>query len=145
MRARLVASLGVLLVPLLGACGPSEPTTIERLRTAVEDYAAGRPESTDERIAALFAQVDADVAALRAEAAAAEGVARTEAESKARALQQQRLELWQVYVKAKVDRLRGAAEDTVRDLGKQLGQGIEDAGRAIRDSMEKPPSEPAPR
>jgi hypothetical protein len=145
MRPGLAASLAVLVLPLLGACGSSEPATIERLRAAMADYAAGKPEPTEERIAALFAQVDADVAALRAEAAAMEGTARTEAESRARALQEERLALWQAYVKAKVDRLRGAAEDTVRDLGKQLGQGIEEAGRAIRESMEKPTGDTVPR
>lgn len=136
MRPRLASSLAALVVALLGACGSSGQATIERLRAAVGEYAAGKTEPTEEQIAALFAQVDADVAALRAEAAASEGEARTEAESNARALQQERLELWQQYVKAKVDRLRGAAEDTVRDIGKQIGQGIEEAGRAIRESME---------
>jgi hypothetical protein len=142
---RLAPSLVALVVALFGGCGSSERATIERLRAAVESYAAGKAEPTEEQIAALFAQVDADVAALRAEAAASEGKARTEAESGASALQQQRLELWQQYVKAKVDRLRGAAEDTVRDIGKQIGQGIEEAGRAIRESMEKTTATTVPR
>jgi len=129
--------VGIVLVAVsLVACGRPEPPTAHRLRAAVAAYTLAKPDPTEQQVDALFAQLDADVAALRAEAASnPDG----EAGTRAQALQAERLELWQVYVKAKVERLRGTAERALRDLGKQVGQGVEEAGRRVQESMEKRP------
>jgi hypothetical protein len=124
----------LLLAGVLAACAPSGPPTIERLRLAVAVYAQGKPQPTEQQVDALFAQVDADVAALRADAADGSDDARSRAET----LQRERTELWGTYVKAKVERLRRTAEGALRDLGKQVGQQIEDAGRQVQESMERP-------
>jgi len=130
---RIVAG-AVLAIAVGTACGRGEPATLERLQAAIADYAAGKVAPSEAQIDALFAQLDADIAALRAEAAAKEG---TNAGERAEALGRERFALWQTYVKAKVERLRGIAESTVRDVGKQVGQGLEEAGRRIQESMQK--------
>lgn len=117
------------------ACGEMrrEPAAIERLRAAVADFVAGKPTPAEPEIDALFAQVDADVAQLRAEAAADPS---SDAAARADAMRGERFALWQTYVKGKIERLRRAAEDTVRAVGKQMGQGVEEAGRQMQESME---------
>lgn len=127
----------LLLAVTLAACGGRGAGTIERLRTAVDDYVQGKPEPSEQQLDALFAQVDADIAALRARAAAAVGAERAATEERAKALTQERLSLWQTYMKARIERLRRVAEQTVREAGKQIGQEIEEAGRAIREAMEQ--------
>jgi hypothetical protein len=141
VRLARLACVFVLAAPL--GCGERGDTAIERLRHGVGAYVRGESEPTEQQIDAWFAQVDADVAELRADAATETGEERAALEEEARAMQQERLSLWQTYVKARVERLRGIADSTVRDIGKQIGQGLEEAGRAIRESMEKPPPEPA--
>jgi hypothetical protein len=130
---RVVAGTALAVVIGLG-CERGERATIEELRTAITAYAAGESAPSEAQIDALFARLDADIAALRAEAATNQT---TDAGERAAALQRERFALWQTYVKAKVERLRGAAENTVRDVGKQIGQGLEEAGRRIQESMQK--------
>ena len=90
--------------------------------------------STEPQIDALLAQVDADEAKLRADAAADP---RSKAGSEAAELQRRTTELRRRYVAARVERLRGAAEDTVRDVGKEIGRNLEEAGRRMQEQMEK--------
>ena len=98
------------------------------------DYEARKSEPTEPQIDALFAQVDADIARLRADAAADP---RSSAASEAAELQRRSTELRRRYVAARVERLRGAAEDTVRDVGKEIGRSLEEAGRRMQESMDK--------
>jgi hypothetical protein len=130
-RAALAIVAGVALA--LG-CGEQHQAAIERLEAAVAAYVAGKPEPTEPQIDALFAQVEADVAALRAEAAAdpRSGAAASAAELQRRSMAQR-----QRYVAAKVERLRAAAEDAFRDVGKEIGRALEEAGRRMQESMEK--------
>jgi len=130
---RAVAGVAAALVVAAG-CGRGGPATIERLRAAVAAYAAGQPEPSEAQIDGLFAQLDADIAALHAEAAANPAA---NAGERTKALERERFALWQAYVKARVERLRGATESAIRDVGKQIGQGLEEAGRRIQESMEK--------
>jgi hypothetical protein len=128
-----VAGVALALVVAAG-CGRGAPATIERLRAAVAAYAAGQPEPSEAQIDALFAQLDADIAALRAEAAANPAA---NAGERTQALERERFALWQTYVKARVERLRGATESAIRDVGRQIGQGLEEAGRRIQESMQQ--------
>ncbi len=45
-------------------------------------------------------------------------------------------ELQKQYVAARVARFGATANDMVRGLGEQIGKGLEDAGRRLRDSMQ---------
>lgn len=130
-----LASIMAMVAVSLVACGTPEGSTVQRLRTAVAVYAQGTVEPTEQQIEALFARLDADIAALRADAASDPG---GDAEARAKALQDERLALWRAYVEAKVERLRGMAERALRDSGKQIGQGIEEAGRRVQESTQKP-------
>ena len=115
-------------------CRDQAHRAVERLEAAVADYEAGKSEPTEPQIDALFAQVDADAAALRADAAADP---RSGADSEAAELQRRTTELRRRYVAARLQRLRGAAEDTVRDVGKEIGRSLEEAGRRMQEQMEK--------
>lgn len=133
-RVAIRAVVGSLLIAALGAACSGQ-AAVERLRAALADYASGKPAPTEPEIDALFAQVDADIAVLRAKEAANP---ETDAGARAAALQRERLALSQTYLQAKMERLRGAAENVVRDVGKQVGQGLEAAGRRIQESMQTP-------
>jgi len=115
-------------------CRGKAHSHIDRLDAAVADYEARKSEPTEPQIDALFAQVDADIARLRADAAADP---QSGAAGEAAELQRRSTELRRRYVAAKVERLRGAAEDTVRDVGKEIGRNLEEAGRRMQEQMEK--------
>jgi hypothetical protein len=134
-RAIPALALAVVVAGVAGiGCRDQAHRAIERLETAVADYEAGKSEPTEPQIDALFAQVDADTAKLRADAAVDP---RGGAGSEAAELQRRTTELRRRYVAARVERLRGAAEDTVRDVGKEIGRSLEEAGRRMQESMEK--------
>jgi hypothetical protein len=138
-------ALATLSVVLAAGCGertaPAAPA-VERLEVAIAAYVEGAPEPTAEEIDALFVRLDADIAAARADAVEAEGEARITAEARARDLERRRRELMQAYVEARVARLGDAAADTVRDVGRKIGEGIEDAGRKIRESLDDAETSP---
>ena len=134
-RAISARASAVIVAAVAGiGCRDQAHRAIERLEAAVADYEAGKSEPTEPQIDALFAQVDADAAKLRAEAAADSG---SNAGSEAAELQRRTAELRRRYVAARVERLRGAAESTVRDVGKEIGRSLEEAGRRMQEQMEK--------
>lgn len=122
------------LAVALGVAGCSRTTAIDELRNAIAAYGQGTPEATAEKIDALFAQVDADVAALRARAATQEGDARASAEQEADDLARQRRELHAEYLKARFARAGDAAGQALQSAGEAIGKGIEEMGRKIRES-----------
>lgn len=144
-------ALAIVAAVLAAGCGERdgkrEASTATRLETAIAARAGGATEPTDEEIDALFARLDAEIAAARADAAEARQAGRAEAaaeaEARARDLERRRRELAQAYLEAEVARVGDAAAETVRDLGRRIGEGIEDAGRRIREALEEPEA-PAP-
>ena len=71
MRLALRLGAGFLAVAMLSECSkPVAPRTEDELRAAIEAYRQGKPEATQERIEALFARLDAEIATQRADAAA---------------------------------------------------------------------------
>lgn len=136
MTPRSLLALAAASIGIAIGCGDRGASTVERLEAAIAAHADGASEPSDEEIATLFARLDADVAAARADAAEAEGEAKVGAEARARELETRRQELMQAYLQAKVGRLGEAAADTVRDVSRKVGEGLEDAGRRIRESME---------
>jgi HEAT repeat protein len=126
--------LGVFVT--LPGCPPDFPTEA-RLRAAVAAYVEGKVEPTEAQIDALFARLDADIAALRAEAATDPN---GDAAKRAQALQEERTRLWRTYLEAKLARVRNAAGRALRDLGKEMGKGIEEAGRRMQESMDGSPA-----
>ncbi len=133
-----VAALGagVLLVWLgVGCSKPAAPRTADELRVAIEAYQQQKPGVTEQQIDALFARLDADIAALRADAAARPADQRAEILQQAAALSERRAELQKTYVATRVARFGATAGDMLRGLGEQIGKGLEDAGRRLRDSM----------
>jgi hypothetical protein len=137
--SRRVAALGTAILLVASAVGcskPAGPRTVDELRAAVEAYQQQKPGVTEERIDALFARLDADIAALRADAAARPADQRGEVLQQASTLSEQRAELEKTYVAARVARFGATAGDMLRGLGEQIGKGLEDAGRRLRDSMQ---------
>src|SRR5262245_9967253 len=137
--SRRLAALGTALLLAASGTGCSKsaaPRTVDELRAAVEAYQQQKPGVTDERIEALFARLDADIAGLRADAAARPADRRGELLQQASDLSAQRAELQKTYVAARVARFGATAGDMLRGLGEQIGKGLEDAGRRLRDSMQ---------
>ena len=127
----------VVLLLALAACSGRDTATTDELRSAIAAYERGDASATDDRIAALFARLDARIATLKAEELETPPDARADAAAKREALVAQRHELQTAYVNARVKRLGVAADDALKGLGEQLGQGLEDAGRALRNSMRR--------
>jgi hypothetical protein len=119
----------------LAACG-HRPTTDE-LRVTIAAYEHGDAGATEDRIAALFAKLDAEVAAAKADELATPADARAEAAARRATLEAERRDLQIAYLQARVKRLGVAADDALKGLGDQLGRSLEEAGRALRDSMRR--------
>jgi len=137
-RSGLARALGLALAGLalaLGAC--SRPDTAGELRQQIDAYRAGAPEASEPKIEALFARLDADIAARRAEAAEREGDARAAAEAEADALESRRRELHAAYLQARFARMGDAAGKALQSAGEAIGKGLEDLGRKMRDSAQQ--------
>ncbi len=137
--ARLHAACRLALLLAVVACGttPDAPRTADELRATIEAYRQGQPEATDARIAALFARLDADIAARRADAAAQPPAERSALTEQVTALETERRELQQAWIAARLTRVGATAGEALRGLGESLGRGLEDAGRRLRESLEE--------
>lgn len=146
MPAMRVVGLVVLgLLPLAACSRPETPRrTADELRAAIEDYRHAEPEATEERVAALFARLDADVAARRADVAEAPAASREPLARELAAVEQERRELQQAWVAARLARAGATAGDALRGFGETLGRGLEDAGRRLREALNEGAGRPAP-
>ncbi len=126
----------VLGFALVAACGATTDTPAE-LRDAIAAYERRDPAASEDRIAALFARLDADVASARAEELSMAPSDRAPATARREALEAERRDLEGAYVKARVARLGVAADEALRGMAEQLGRGLEDAGRALREGAAK--------
>ena len=137
MRVALRLGTAFLAVAMLAACSkPAAPRTEDELRAAIEDYRQGKPEATQERIEALFARLDAEIASQRADAAATPPQSRDAAAQQVATLEQGRRDLQQQWIAARLARAGATAGEVLRGLGESIGRGMEDAGRKLRDSMQ---------
>ena len=127
----------MVLAVALVACGRTTSDTPAELREAIAAYQRADPAAGEDRIAALFAKLDADVAAARADELATAPADRAPATVRREALESQRNDLRGAYLKARVTRLGGAADDAIRGMADQLGRGLEDAGKALREGAGK--------
>jgi transcriptional regulator with XRE-family HTH domain len=118
-------------------CADRGRKTADELRETIAAYERGEASATEERIAALFKRLDAEVATLEAEELEKPPADRAEVAARREALAAERRELQTAYVGARVARLGVAADEALKGLGEQIGQGLEEAGRAIRDSMRR--------
>jgi len=137
MSGRMVAFGTALLLAVMeaGCSKPAAPRTVDELRSAVDAYQQQKPGVTEQQIDALFARLDADIAALRADAAAKPADQRAAILEQANSLSEQRAELQKTYLATRVARFGATAGDMLRGLGEQIGKGLEDAGRRLRESM----------
>jgi hypothetical protein len=137
--------LGFGLLLLAGCATPAAPPSVtDELRTALGAYEQGDAGVTDDRLKALFARLDAEVAtavAVEMETPAAERPPRTAARE---ALEAERRELQGRYVKAQIARLGEEAGKALKSMGEQIGKGIEEAGRRMQESMQPPPGTAPP-
>jgi hypothetical protein len=123
------------LCVVLAACGSQGPRTSGELRDAIDAYERAEPDASQDRIKALFAKLDAEIAALKAEELARPADERREIAARRETLAAERRELQSAYLRARVARLGTATEDALETMGEELGKGLEDAGRALRESM----------
>ena len=131
---------GLLLLALVApaACSrPEAPRTAEELRVAIADYDKGKPGATEERINALFARLDADIAARRADAAAEPPASRGPLAQQGATLEAERRDLQQAWIGARLKRVGNTAGEALRGLGESIGRGLEDAGRRLRESAQE--------
>jgi hypothetical protein len=119
---------------MAAACAHRDGATVDELRSAITAYERGDTTVTDDRITALFARLDADVSTLKAEELERPPDRRAELTERRNQLVAQRSDLQAAYLRARVKRLGVAADDALRSLGEQLGHGLEEAGRALRES-----------
>ena len=145
MRVALRLGMALIAAAALAGCSkPAAPRTADELRTAIEDYKQGKPEATQERIEALFARLDAEIATRRADVAATPAASRDAATQQVAALEQDRRDLQQQWIAARLARAGATAGEVLRGLGESLGRGMEDAGRRLRDSMQGGNDQPPP-
>jgi hypothetical protein len=124
----------VSLSMLAAACANRGAATADELRSAIAAYERGDAGATDDRITALFARLDAEVSTLKAEELERPPDRRAELAARRADLTAQRRDLEVAYLRARVKRVGVAADDALKSLGEQLGRGLEDAGRALRES-----------
>ncbi len=132
-----------LLVPAACSRPPAAPRTADELRVAIADYDQGKPAASEARINALFARLDADIAARRADAAAAPPATREPIVQQIATLEDERRDLQQAWLSARVKRLGVTAGETLRGLGESIGRGLEEAGRRLRESAQDGAGQPA--
>jgi hypothetical protein len=125
----------VVLVVFALACGqPAGEKTAQELRGEIDAYERAASTANEDRIAALFAKLDAEIATLRADELSKPPAERGEIAAQREQLEGERRDLQTAYLKARVARLGVATEEALRGMADQLGKGLEDAGRALRDS-----------
>jgi hypothetical protein len=127
---------------LVGCSGP--PAVEDEIRTAIDDYRAGKPEATQDKIDALFARLDADIASAKAAAADKPPSARERANQEIEKMEARRSEFVTRYASARLVRFGRAAGEAARGAGEAAGQAIEDTGRALKDTMREPAPAPEP-
>jgi hypothetical protein len=129
--------MAVLTVATCAACSkPAAPRTADQLRAAIEDYRQAKPDTSEERVETLFARLDADIANLRADAAAKPPASRDAAAQQVATLEQERRDLQQAWIAARLARAGATAGELLRGLGESIGRGLEDAGKRLRESMD---------
>ena len=117
------------------ACGqPSATHTAEQLRAAIAAYKRGDTGVTEDQIAALFAKLDAEVATARADELSKPVGERADLTKRRESLEADRRDLQGEYLQARVTRLGVQAQDALKDMADQLGRGLEDMGRSLRES-----------
>ena len=135
MRWPRVAVPVLLAAAALVACGqPAGTHTAAELREAIAAYKRGDAGATEDRIAALFAKLDAEVATVRADELAKPPAERAELTQRREGLEADRRDLQGEYVEARVTRLGVQAQDALKGMADQLGRGLEDMGRSLRES-----------
>ena len=144
MRVVLLGAILLAAVALAGCSKPPAPRTADELRTAIENYKQGKPEATQDRIDALFTRLDAEIATQRADAAARPPESRDTAMQQVATVEQQRRDLQQAWIGARLARAGATAGEVLRGLGESLGRGVEDAGRRLRESMQGGNDQPPP-
>ena len=127
----------VLLMLVVAACARTASNTPAELREAIASYERGDAAASEDRVAALFAKLDADVATARADELAAAPADRGPITARREALESERNDLRGAYLQARVKRLGVAADEAIRGMADQLGRGLEDAGKALREGAGK--------
>ena len=127
---------------LAGCSGP--PPVEDEIKAVIEDYRAGKEGVTSDKVDALFARLDADIASAKAAAAAKPANTREDDNARIAAMEARRSELMIRYASARLVRFGRAAGEAARGTGEAAGQAIEDAGRAMREGMREPSPPPTP-
>jgi hypothetical protein len=131
----LLASLiGFALIVAPLGCASRRDTAAE-LEAQIARYRKEPSDALARRIDASFAQLDADVAEIRADADAKTGAAKEAALARADALEQRGAELRKEYYAARVDVAAEAAKNAVKQFGVNVGEGLERAGEKVKDAL----------
>jgi hypothetical protein len=127
--------MAVVVLVALAACGQRDGSgTAAKLRDDIAAYERGDAGATEDRIAALFAKLDAEIATVRADELSQPQDQRAELTKRREALEAERRDLQGEYLQARVTRLGVQAQDALKGMADQLGRGLEDMGRQLRES-----------
>lgn len=130
--------LFLLLIALACGPGPAERAA-DRVRNDIAAYAKEPNEARRADVDAGFARLDAEIAALRAEAAKQESAERTRTQERVAGLERTRDDLRADYLHAQAQAVTDAAKDTVRSVGESIGRGLEEAGKRLREAAQGTP------
>lgn len=133
--------LGVMLAALV-ACG-ERPHAADDVRTAIAAYRTTPNDATAAEVEARFATLDAEIAERRAEAARADADDRAAAEAEVAAMEGTRGELRKEYLSVRMAAVGTAAGDALKEVGRSIGEGLEAAGRKLREAAGGTPPPPA--
>ena len=127
--------MAVVVLVALAACGqPGATHTADQLRGEIAAYERGDAGASEDRIKVLFAKLDAEIANLRADELSKPESERAELTKRREGLEADRRDLLGEYVQARVARLGVQAQDALKGMADQLGRGLEDMGRSLRES-----------
>lgn len=134
-RARAYATVVVALI--LSSVSFADKGTTERLRAEIESYKQHPTDAQQARIEASFAELDAQIARTKADAADSDGAAKERATQRAEQLGKTRDELKSAYNSARIDRLTGGAKDTARSVEQSVAGALKNAQRKIQGMFGK--------
>lgn len=123
-------------VALIAAIGCQDPAgrVADRLRADIAAYAKDPSDAHRAEIEADFARMDAEIAALRADAAQKSGSAREPTERQIAALERTRDDLHGEFLRTEARLVGDATKKAVRSVGEEIGRGLEEAGKRMREA-----------
>jgi hypothetical protein len=121
----------------LACSSPSQPageSALVKLRKSIATYEQSPSDARGAQVEVGFAELDTEIAKLRATEAASSGEAKSAAAKRVEELDAERYELRNRYAKAIVAGKMKAVGDAMKSHGEKMGKGLEAAGQKMQDA-----------